>query len=113
MLVALPAQSMVYTWRDSAGITHYTNKVHEIPPRYKAKAKPLYPEPADMNATNSQVLLNPPKPEPQPAILPESQAAPEEKQKIPSTATAASSKKMPEPSVKSGRRQRVRGLTEE
>ena len=47
MLPALPAQGIVFMWRDSAGIVHYTNKEHEIPVRYKARAKPLYPEAGD------------------------------------------------------------------
>lgn len=47
ILIAAPAHGMVFMWRDSAGVNHYTNKEHEIPARYRAKAKPLYPEATD------------------------------------------------------------------
>lgn len=47
MLMSSPAHGTVYMWRDSAGISHYTNKEYDIPARYKAKAKALYPEAAD------------------------------------------------------------------
>lgn len=42
-----PANGMVYSWTDSAGIAHYTNKEYEIPLRYRAKVKARYPEPGD------------------------------------------------------------------
>jgi hypothetical protein len=47
MLMSSPAHGMVYMWRDSAGITHYTNKEYDVPSRYKAKVKTLYPEASD------------------------------------------------------------------
>jgi hypothetical protein len=47
MLVTTPALGVVYMWRDSAGTAHYSNKEYDIPARYKAKAKALYPEPSD------------------------------------------------------------------
>ncbi|MGB9081094.1 MAG: DUF4124 domain-containing protein [Desulfuromonadaceae bacterium] len=53
MLAASPAQSMVYMWRDSAGIAHYTNKEYDVPVRYKAKVKVLYPEASDSGAVQS------------------------------------------------------------
>ncbi|MDD5284650.1 MAG: hypothetical protein PHD54_02225 [Desulfuromonadaceae bacterium] len=63
MLPALPAQGIVFMWRDSAGIVHYTNKEHEIPARYKARAKPLYPEagdsaPGQSSSQNSNQIAN-------------------------------------------------------
>jgi hypothetical protein len=47
ILAASPAHGVVYMWRDSAGIVHYTNKEYDVPARYKAKAKVLYPEASD------------------------------------------------------------------
>ncbi len=45
---ALPVQAMVYLWKDTAGVVHYTNREHEVPQRYKAKARKIYPEAADV-----------------------------------------------------------------
>lgn len=47
LLLISPANAMVYSWTDSAGITHYTNKEYEIPLRYRAKVKARYPEQGD------------------------------------------------------------------
>jgi len=44
LLLSLPAHGMVYKWTDSAGVAHFTNKDYEVPARYRAKAKSLYPE---------------------------------------------------------------------
>jgi hypothetical protein len=57
--LASTAQAMVYKWSDSAGIVHYTNKEYEIPARYKARARAVYPEAGDSgqiqsNNTNGQ-----------------------------------------------------------
>ena len=64
VLVASPALSMVYMWRDAAGITHYTNKEYDIPASYKARAKALYPEATDsgqnqLQGGNGQANPNP------------------------------------------------------
>lgn len=105
---------MVYTWRDSDGTTHYTNKAHEIPTRYKAKAKPLYSELADMSVTNAQAALNPPKPDLQPVQAPELQTTNDEQQKTQPAVVAITPKNsVSVPTVKSGRRQRVRSTTSE
>jgi len=61
MLVSSPAQGMVYMWRDSAGIAHYTNKEYDVPSRYKANVKTLYPEASDFgtiqpSTTNAQAV---------------------------------------------------------
>jgi len=48
MIFQTPAHGMVYTWSDSSGIRHYVNKEHDIPTRYRARTKPLYPEPSDI-----------------------------------------------------------------
>lgn len=47
MLAASPVHGAVYMWRDAAGVAHYTNKEYDVPARYKAKAKVLYPEASD------------------------------------------------------------------
>lgn len=47
LLAAVPAQGAVFMWKDSAGIAHYTNKEYDVPARYKAKAKVLYPDASD------------------------------------------------------------------
>ena len=54
MLIASFAYGMVYTWTDSSGIRHYTNKEYEIPVRYRPNAKSLYPEQVDTAAPSQQ-----------------------------------------------------------
>ncbi|MFA7402550.1 MAG: hypothetical protein WC007_01045 [Pelobacteraceae bacterium] len=67
MLMVSPAQGMIYMWKDPAGIAHYVNKEYDVPDRYKAKAKALYPEAADAgtaqpNSANAQTqAVTPPK----------------------------------------------------
>ncbi len=41
LLSASLAHAEIYTWTDSKGTKHYTNKDYEIPERYRAKAKVL------------------------------------------------------------------------
>jgi len=48
LVLASSADGMVFSWTDSSGVKHFTNKRDEIPERYRTKAKPLYPEHADM-----------------------------------------------------------------
>lgn len=50
IIIETPAQGMVYAWSDSFGIRHYVNSVYDIPARYRARAKPLYPEASDLLA---------------------------------------------------------------
>ncbi|NVN98925.1 MAG: hypothetical protein HXX17_06330 [Geobacteraceae bacterium] len=47
VLTASPALCAVYTWKDSTGAANFTNRQDEIPPRYRLKAKLLYPELGD------------------------------------------------------------------
>jgi len=47
LVIPSAAFGMLFNWTDSAGIKHYTNKEYDIPVRYRAKAKHLYPEQAD------------------------------------------------------------------
>ena len=56
MFLELPAHGMMYSWSDSSGITHYVNREYDIPARYRARAKALYPEPSD-SLTPQQNLL--------------------------------------------------------
>lgn len=63
--VTSPVYGMVYTWSDSAGVRHFTNKEHEIPASFRAKAKSLYPEQGDSIAQQKSVPsvpLSPPAP---------------------------------------------------
>lgn len=46
-LVASPVQGMIYMWKDSAGIAHYSNKEYDVPDRYKARVKMMYPDASD------------------------------------------------------------------
>jgi hypothetical protein len=58
MILGTPAHGMMYTWSDSSGIKHYVNSQYDIPLRYRARAKPLYPEASDVLAPqlNMQTL---------------------------------------------------------
>lgn len=62
LALLLPSASfgMVFSWSDSAGIRHFTNREDEIPERYRARAKRLYPEQADIPAPqqNAQTQQN-------------------------------------------------------
>jgi hypothetical protein len=114
MLVASPAQGMVYMWSDSAGIAHYTNKEYDIPARYKAKAKSLYPEEADAGKNPSTGAIDQTTPSVPPqavAIQPQKTAEPPKEQPI---ATAPQITSTP-PLTKSKRerRHRERGTEEE
>ncbi len=73
ILVSLPAYGMVYSWTDTAGVVHFTNKEHEIPARFRAKVKSRYPEQGDTAAQQLNISASQPKPEiqpPAPALLP-------------------------------------------
>jgi len=39
--IATSAHAEIYTWTDSRGVAHYTNKLDEVPDRYRAKVKSL------------------------------------------------------------------------
>lgn len=47
VLISSPCKATVYSWKDAAGNTHYTNKDYEIPDRFRSKAKVLYPDPVE------------------------------------------------------------------
>jgi outer membrane biosynthesis protein TonB len=109
LALASSAYGMVFSWTDSAGIKHFTNKRDEIPERYRAKAKPLYPEQADMLPGQQNTQPQPVKPEVPPAVQP---AIPAEPPKTPQPVAA------PEPPKKeiapvTGRKDRRRPLHRE
>jgi hypothetical protein len=47
IFVASPAFGIIYSWTDSQGIEHYTNKDYEIPVRYRTRVKARFPEATD------------------------------------------------------------------
>lgn len=106
ILLASTSHGMVYSWTDSDGITHYTNKEYEIPPRYRAKTKSLYPEQLDTSQQSVQT------PQSSPVVLP-APAKPEEPARStqPDTAESGVQKKRPDRATK--RVSRSRGSTEE
>ncbi|HIJ95350.1 MAG TPA: DUF4124 domain-containing protein [Desulfuromonadales bacterium] len=57
---AATASATVFTWVDFRGTKHFTNRVQDIPERYRSKAKPLYPEPSDTRSALSS-SQEPPK----------------------------------------------------
>jgi len=71
LLLSSPANGMVYSWTDSAGITHYTNKEYDIPLRYRAKVKARYPEQGDSSTT----LQNVPTPQVEKSVQAQPQAS--------------------------------------
>jgi hypothetical protein len=77
MLVASPAQGMVYMWRDSAGVAHYTNKEYDVPSRYKAKVKALYPEAADIGTVQPSTATTQAAPVVQPPAITRQNSVPE------------------------------------
>ena len=105
VMTASPAPGMVYMWRDSAGISHYTNKEYDIPDRYKAKAKPLYPEAADSAPGKPSAPGEPAKPVQQLPAVTVQPVAPDEKPKEAATpVVAAPPAEMPVAPVRRSRR---------
>ncbi|MEI7815710.1 MAG: hypothetical protein WCI45_00835 [Desulfuromonadales bacterium] len=51
MFYASSAFGAVYSWADKSGVRYFANRMYDIPERYRAKAKALYPEPSDAHAT--------------------------------------------------------------
>lgn len=78
--VSSSAFGTVYSWTDSRGVAHYTNKEYEIPDRYRATTKALYPEQADSGQAPQagQARQIPPQGTPTP---PPTQARPETPQR--------------------------------
>lgn len=101
-----PAQGMVYSWIDSAGIAHYTNKEYEIPVRYRARVKARYPEHGDTGGYTQSMPPLPAKAEIQkPAAVP---SLPVSLQSVPPTATPTLQNVQPSASMKKMRTQRNR-----
>ena len=105
---AIPAHGMVYSWSDSAGVSHYTNKEYEIPNRYRAKVKSRYPEPGDGGGSVASQIVQQ-NPQANVKVLP-SAPVPQEKPGVASVKTAPTAIK-PVPFTSSpvvGPRNRVR-----
>lgn len=71
LLLISPANGMIYSWTDSAGITHFTNKEYEIPLRYRSRVKARYPEQGDSGITpqNAQASQAKQRVQAQPQVL--------------------------------------------
>jgi len=101
---------MVYTWTDSAGVKHFTNKEYEIPASYRARVKSLYPETGDTEAQRQKTPSVPEKPADQ-SSTPVQQPKPEGPAAVSQPAVLPKPKDLtPERPTKRGRR---RGPTEE
>ncbi|GFE60940.1 DUF4124 domain-containing protein [Geobacter sp. AOG2] len=72
LMLASRAQADIYTWKDSRGIAHYTNKEYDIPVRYKVKAKPLNIEAAQAGGASTATTqpMAPSQSPPQPQTVP-------------------------------------------
>ena len=66
LLDVSPVMAVVFVWRDATGVAHYTNREYEIPERYRAKAKALYPEQGDTAAQQLNISAFQTQPEVQP-----------------------------------------------
>ena len=98
IVLSSPAHGMVYSWSDAAGIKHFSNKEYDIPTRYQAKAKALYPEQAETLAPQQNPLQNAPTP----------QTMPVEQVKASQPVVTPEPRKIePEPKVTKGRRNRA------
>jgi hypothetical protein len=109
MLMVSPAQGMIYMWKDSAGIAHFVNKEYDVPDRYKAKAKALYPEAADaatVSPNNAQAQADP-------TVQPPPIARPEAKPDASSNAPVTQVVTPPKAPERKSRRQRVRRADDE
>jgi hypothetical protein len=118
VVLSSPAHGMVYTWTDSAGVAHFTNREYEIPARYRAKVKFLYPEQTDTGAPQQTAQtpqaipdVSVPAPAPTQNVKAESavqqQAKPEEPAKTTQPIIVPSlQKNPPSPVTRKGRRSR-------
>ncbi len=68
IVISSPANGMVYTWKDIAGVKYFTNKEYEIPTRYRARAKALYPEQVDSAALTQNAQVPPASPNAPPPV---------------------------------------------
>lgn len=115
MLGAAPAQGMIYMWRDSAGIAHYSNKEYDVPARYKAKVKVLYPDASDSRgAPPGNAAVQAPPVAPPPAAVGGQGAKPEVQPDVRPAVTAPQVKSAPpKPPERRGRKQRERSGDDE
>ena len=68
IFVASPAFGTVYSWTDSQGIAHYTNKEYEIPARYKSRVKARFPEANESAARQPGLQAGTVPTEPSPSV---------------------------------------------
>ena len=113
MLISSPAQGMLYMWRDSAGISHYTNKEYNIPERYKARAKAFYPEATDTGQSQPDSAKAPSPVVPSQPITSQQAKPPEQPPIAQPTVTLPQVQNTPVKTPKRERRPRVRGADEE
>ena len=107
-LFAASAHGMIYMWKDSTGIAHYTNKEYNIPSRYRAKAKALYPEANDSRTIPNNSLSEQSIPDLQRPSLIDQQEKPAVRLKEETAVTAPLQKGVaPDALMKRGRRQRL------
>jgi len=59
IFVASPAFGIIYSWTDSRGIEHYTNKDYEIPARYRTRVKARFPEATDSTTPQPNLQTGP------------------------------------------------------
>lgn len=60
--VALPASAEIYRWRDSKGVSHYSNNLDDVPLRYRAKVKAMNYEQVQKGGTTPQAVSPVPAP---------------------------------------------------
>jgi len=54
LTVALPVSAEIYRWRDSKGVSHYSNNLDDVPLRYRAKVQPMNYEQVQKGGTTPQ-----------------------------------------------------------
>jgi len=100
LFAASSAHGMIYTWKDAVGVAHYTNNAHEIPDRYRARAKALYPEAGDAPSAQKDMPVQQRTSEAQPPPAQQVNSAPP-------AVTAQPGIRLPEASPRRERRKRA------
>lgn len=86
--VALPASAEIYRWRDSKGVSHYSNNLDDVPLRYRAKVRAMNYEQVQKGGTTPQPV--PPVSAPAAGTTPQAVAPP-----VGQAVTAPSAGKVP------------------
>jgi hypothetical protein len=124
LFFASTAYGEIYTWKDSRGTAFYTNSLHEIPARYRSKAKildvatgkkfPLTEQPGGPAGPASTQALQPQVQQPSAQATPVQQAPVQRAPAMntapssPAVATPSPTEAMPAASVTEQRRQALR-----